>query len=59
MARMIHVLLCYAVQGIFEYYTLFFVSNTFFTSNARLRLAKNQPSVKQYPEAELLLFESY
>ena len=28
----------------------------FFTSNARLKLAKN---LKQHPEAELLLFENY
>ena len=39
-------------------YTLFFKSNTFI-SNARLKLAKNQANAKQYPEAELLLFENY
>ena len=45
-------------------YTLFFKSKTF-TSNTRLKLAKNQANVKQHPvakqplEAELLLFESY
>ena len=36
----------------------FFISNTFI-SNARLKLAKNQASAKQYAEAELLLFENY
>ena len=30
-----------------------------FISNAKLKLAKNQASAKQYPEAELLLFENY
>ena len=34
-------------------YTLFFISNT------RLKVAKNQAKAKQYPEAELLLFENY
>ena len=29
------------------------------TSNARLKLAKNQANVKQHPEAELLFFENY
>ena len=28
-------------------------------SNARLKLAKNQPNAKQHPEAELLLLEKY
>ena len=37
--------------------TRFFISNTF-TSNAGLKLAKNQANVKQHPEAELLLFEN-
>ena len=32
--------------------TRFFTSNTF-TSNARLKLAKNQENAKQHPEAEL------
>ena len=35
-----------------------FISNTF-TSNARLKLAKNQAIAKQQPEAELLLTEKY
>ena len=39
-------------------YTLFFISNTF-TSNARLKLAKNQANAEQHPEAEILLFENY
>ena len=34
-------------------YTPFFISNT------RLKVAKNQAKAKQYPEAELLLFENY
>ena len=34
------------------------ISNTF-TSNARLKLAKNQALAKQHLEAELLLFENY
>ena len=33
----------------------FFISNTF-TSNARLKLAKNQANAKQHPEAELSPF---
>ena len=41
-----------------ENYTLFFISNTFI-SNARLKLAENQASAKQHPEAELLLLENY
>ena len=36
----------------------FFVSNTF-TSNARLKLAKNQANAKQNLEAELLTLEIY
>ena len=36
----------------------FFISNTF-VSNARLKVAKNQVTAKQHPEAELLLFENY
>ena len=36
----------------------FFISNTF-TSNARLKLAKNQANAKQHPETKLLLFENY
>ena len=39
-------------------YTLFFINNTFI-SNARLRLSKNQAKVKQHPETELLLSETY
>ena len=39
-------------------YTLFSINNTFI-SNACLKLAKNQANAKQYPEAELLLFENY
>ena len=38
--------------------TSFFISNTF-TSNASLKLAKNQAKAKQHPDAELLLFENY
>ena len=30
-----------------------------FTSNARLKLVKNQANTKQHPEAELLLYENY
>ena len=30
-----------------------------FISNTRLKLAKNQTKAKQYPEAELFLFENY
>ena len=33
--------------------------HAFFTSNSRLKLAKNQAKVKQHHEAELLLFENY
>ena len=36
----------------------FFISNTF-VSNTMLKLAKNQVSVRQHPEAKLLLFENY
>ena len=36
----------------------FFISITFI-SNTRLKLAKNQASAKQHPDAELLLFENY
>ena len=36
----------------------FFISNTFL-SNARLKLVKNLAKDKQYPVAELLLFENY
>ena len=32
---------------------------TLFINNTRLKLAKYQAKVKQYPEAELLLFENY
>ena len=35
----------------------FFIST--FISNARLKMVKNQAKAKQYPEAELLLFETY
>ena len=35
-------------------YTSFFL-----ISNARLKLAKNQPDAKQHPEAELLLLQNY
>ena len=38
--------------------TGFFISNTF-TSNARLKLAKNQANAKQHLEAKLLTFENY
>ena len=38
--------------------TCFFISNTF-TSNTRLKLAKNHAKSKQNPEAKLLLFENY
>ena len=38
-------------------FTRFFISNTF-TSNARLKLVKNQANAKQHPEAELWLFEN-
>ena len=38
--------------------TRFFISNTF-TSNVRLKLAKNQLKSKQHPEAELLLIKNY
>ena len=33
--------------------------DTLFINNTRLKLAKYQAKVKQYPEAELLLFENY
>ena len=36
--------------------THFFINNTFI-SNAKLKLAENQPKAKQHPETELLLFE--
>ena len=36
----------------------FFISNTFI-SNARLKLTKNRANAKQYPKAELWLFENY
>ena len=36
----------------------FFISNTF-TSNASLKLAKNQAKAKQHSQAELLLFQNY
>ena len=36
----------------------FFISNTF-TSNVRLKLAKDKANAKQHPEAELLPFENY
>ena len=39
-------------------YTPFFISDTFI-SNATLKLTENQAKAKQYPEAELLLFENY
>ena len=39
-------------------FCFFFICKTFI-SNARLKLAKNQPNAKQHPEAELLLFENY
>ena len=39
--------------------THFFYKKQFFISNSRLNLAKNQANAKQYPEAELLLFENY
>ena len=39
-------------------YTLFYINNTFIR-NARLKLLKNQASVKPHPEAERLLRESY
>ena len=35
-------------------YTKFFL-----ISNARMKLAKNQPNAKQHPEAELLLLQNY
>ena len=35
-----------------------FISNTF-TSNARLKVTKNQAKAQQHPEAELFLFENY
>ena len=35
-----------------------FITNTF-TSNAKLKLAKNQAKAKQHPEIELLLLENY
>ena len=38
--------------------THFFISNTFIR-NARLKLAKNQASAKQHPDADILLFENY
>ena len=34
------------------------VGNTFI-SNVRLKLAKNQPNAKQYPEVELLLLFTF
>ena len=40
-----------------QHYT-FFISNTFI-SNSRVKSAKDQVNAKQYPEAELLLFENY
>ena len=36
----------------------FFISNTFI-SNASQKLIKNQANAKQYPKAELWLFENY
>ena len=41
-----------------ERITHFFISNTF-VSNTMLKLAKNQASAKQHPEAELLPRENY
>ena len=38
--------------------THFYIS-IIFICNTRLKLAKNQAKAKQYPEAELLLFEIY
>ena len=40
-----------------ELHAFLFIGNTF-TSNTRLKLAKNQTSANQHPEAELLLFEN-
>ena len=46
-------------KQIFKIYLhAFFISNSFI-SIARLKLAKNQASVKQHPEAELLALENY
>ena len=39
-------------------YTLFFISNTF-TSNARLKLAKNQANANQHPKAELFFWKLF
>ena len=41
-----------------ELHNFLFISNTFI-SNARLKLAKNQTSANQHPEAEPLLFENF
>ena len=38
--------------------THFFMSNTF-TSNARLKMTKNQARANQHPEAEPLQFQNY
>ena len=35
------------------------ITRYFFKSDARLKLAKSKPNVKQRPETELLLFEHY
>ena len=47
-----------SVHEKYEYTRGFFISITF-TSNTRLKLAKNQANAKQYLEAELLLFENH
>ena len=39
-------------------HVFFYIRNTFI-NNARLRLAENQTSARQHPEAEVLIFEHY
>ena len=43
---------------IYVYILLFFISNTF-TSNAKLKLAKNPAKAKQHPVGKLSLFEIF
>ena len=42
-----------------EFCNAHFLIRNAFIDNAKLKLAKNQATARQHPEAELLLFENY